>query len=89
VLRYFTSKAGLYVEVVREAIALLLERQRLADEALPATTDPLERIATSARVYLDFVAAVPHGWAGPLRTRPASRQRPRRCASTCARTTST
>jgi len=68
VLRYFTSKAALYVEVVREAIALLLERQRQADEALPAATGPLERIAVSARVYLDFVAAVPHGWAGPLRT---------------------
>jgi AcrR family transcriptional regulator len=68
VLRYFTSKAALFVEVVREAIAILLERQQQADEALPATTDPLERIAVSARVYLDFVAAVPHGWAGPLRT---------------------
>ncbi|MCO1659479.1 TetR/AcrR family transcriptional regulator [Pseudonocardia humida] len=67
VLRYFTSKAALYVEVVREAIALLLEHQRQADEALPPATDPLERVATSARVYLDFVAAIPHGWAGPLR----------------------
>jgi AcrR family transcriptional regulator len=68
VLRYFGSKAALYLDVVRGAIALLLDRQRVADEALPAGTEPLQRVAVSARVYLDFVAAFPSGWAGPLRT---------------------
>jgi AcrR family transcriptional regulator len=64
VLRYFDSKAALYVEVVESAIAMLRERQLAADDpAAPAA----ERIAASVRVYLDFVAAFPRGWAGPLR----------------------
>ncbi|WP_214402918.1 TetR/AcrR family transcriptional regulator [Pseudonocardia lacus] len=68
VLRYYGSKATLYVEVVRSAIALLLQRQRAADAALPAGTAPLDRVAASARTYLGFVAEFRHGWAGPLRT---------------------
>ena len=68
VLRYFGSKAALYVACVAAAVDLLLERQRAADEALPPDTGPYSRIAASIRVYLDFIAAFPRGWAGPLRT---------------------
>jgi AcrR family transcriptional regulator len=67
VLRYFGSKAGLYVQVVDAAIAVLLERQLAADAALGPHATPIERVAESVRVYLDFVAAAPRGWAGPLR----------------------
>jgi AcrR family transcriptional regulator len=67
VLRYFGSKAALYVEVVEAAIALLLERQLAADAALGPHVPPVERVAESVRVYLDFVAAFRRGWAGPLR----------------------
>jgi AcrR family transcriptional regulator len=67
VLRYFGSKAGLYVQVVEAAIAVLLERQRAADAALGPHAPPVERVAESVRAYLDFVAAFRRGWAGPLR----------------------
>jgi AcrR family transcriptional regulator len=62
--RYFGSKSGLYGEVVRAAIDELLRRQRAADA--PGT--PYERLATSVRVYLDFVDEAPVGWAAPLRS---------------------
>jgi AcrR family transcriptional regulator len=67
VLRYFGSKAALYVAVVEEAIALLLERLAAADAALDPGAPWTERAAGSVRTYLDFVAAFPRGWAGPLR----------------------
>lgn len=67
VLRYFGSKAALYVTVVEEAIALLLERLAAADAALDPAVPWAERVAASVRAYLDFVAAFPRGWAGPLR----------------------
>jgi AcrR family transcriptional regulator len=67
VLRYFGSKAALYVEVVEAAIAVLLARQHAADAALGPHAQPAERVAESVRVYLEFVASFRHGWAGPLR----------------------
>jgi AcrR family transcriptional regulator len=67
VLRYFGSKAGLYVQVVEVGIAVLRERQQAADAALDPAGSPAERVAESVRVYLDFVAAFPRAWAGPLR----------------------
>jgi AcrR family transcriptional regulator len=68
VLRYFGSKAALYVACVQTAVDVLLDLQAAADAALPPDTGPYPRITTSIRVYLDFIAAFPRGWAGPLRT---------------------
>ena len=66
VLRYFSSKAELYVTVVMTAIESLLEAQRDADDALDPRATPQTRLATSVTVYLDFVATRPTGWAGPF-----------------------
>jgi AcrR family transcriptional regulator len=41
-----------------------VERQEAADDP---DDDPAERVAASVRIYLDFVASFPRGWAGPLR----------------------
>lgn len=65
--RYFGSKAGLYLAVVRRAVDALVDRQLAADAALPPGTPAQTRLATSLEVYLDFVASAPQGWASPLR----------------------
>ncbi|GAB7043126.1 MULTISPECIES: TetR/AcrR family transcriptional regulator [Catenuloplanes] len=64
--RYFGSKSGLYLAVVRQSIRLLLDRQRVADTALPADATPRDRLAESVRVYLDTVAVWAVGWLAPL-----------------------
>src|SRR3954463_505891 len=54
--RYFATKSGLHLEVVRTAVESLLARQRDADAALGPHVTPHERLALSIEVYLDFVA---------------------------------
>lgn len=66
--KYFATKAGLYTEVVREAIESLLNRQYEADAALGADATARRRLARSIDVYLDFVASAPRGWAAPLQS---------------------
>lgn len=66
--RYFGSKSGLYLATVREAIRLLLDRQRIADAELPERAGPRERLAESIRVYLDTVTTWGVGWVAPLRS---------------------
>lgn len=65
--RYFATKSGLHVEVVRSAVEALLRRQRDADEALGPQATPQKRLASSIEVYLDFVTDAGEGWAAPLR----------------------
>jgi AcrR family transcriptional regulator len=64
--RYFGSKSGLYLATVREAVRLLLDRQRVADAELPGEATPRERLAESIRVYLDTVTTWAVGWVTPL-----------------------
>lgn len=64
--RYFGSKAGLYVEVIRATMATVGERQRQATAALPADATARDRVATSLSVYLDHVALAAEGWASPF-----------------------
>lgn len=68
--RYFGSKSGLYVAVVRSATDRLLERQRAADAALGPDATPRERLARSIRVYLDAIQDWSVGWTSRL-TDPA------------------
>jgi AcrR family transcriptional regulator len=64
--RYFGSKSGLYVAVVRLATDRLLERQRAADAALGAGATPRERLAESIRVYLAAIQDWSVGWTSRL-----------------------
>ncbi|WP_033344770.1 TetR/AcrR family transcriptional regulator [Catenuloplanes japonicus] len=66
--RYFGSKSGLYLATVREAVRLLLDRQRVADASLPEAATPRDRLAESIRVYLDTVTTWAVGWVTPLRS---------------------
>lgn len=66
VFHYFTSKAGLYTAVVADTVTRLADRQRAADEALPANSSARDRVRTSLLIYLDHVASHPRAWAAPL-----------------------
>jgi AcrR family transcriptional regulator len=66
--RYFGSKGGLYVAVVRAGIAKLLARQRRADIALGEAATVRERLMSTVRIYLDVVAEWSIGWLTPLRS---------------------
>ena len=66
--RYFGSKSGLYLATVREAIRVLLDRQRHADAELPADATARDRLAESIRVYLDTVTTWAVGWLAPLQS---------------------
>ena len=75
IYRYFAGKEGLYTEIVRLAIADLLDRQAAALDDLPAGVPVRDRIRTATIVYLDHIAADPAAWAMPLRqpgTEPAA-----------------
>ena len=64
--RYFDGKEDLYLEVVRQAIASLLEKQTAALEALPPGVPVRDRIRRATEVYLDVIAAAPDTWALPM-----------------------
>lgn len=64
--RYFGSKSGLYVAVVRFATDQLLERQRAADTALGPGATPRERLAETIRVYLAAIRDWSVGWTSRL-----------------------
>lgn len=71
VYRYFGSKDGLYLEVVRSAIDDLRARQVAAFAEPPGGVPARDRIRAATRVYLDHVAHHPVSWALPLQ-RPGS-----------------
>lgn len=66
VFHYFGSKAGLYQQIVTEALELLAARIRDADLALPPDTGARDRVRTSLLVYLDHIQNHPRAWASPL-----------------------
>lgn len=56
VFRYFSTKAGLYTEVVRASLADLARQQRAADDALPPTTSARDRVTAALQIQLGHVA---------------------------------
>lgn len=67
VYRYFQNKEDLYAEVVRLAIADLLDRQAAALESLPDGVPVRDRVQAATEVYLDHIADHPDVWAMPMR----------------------
>jgi AcrR family transcriptional regulator len=65
--KYFGTKADLYLEIVSDAMATLLQRQVEADAALGPGATAFQRVARSIEIYLDFITSAPEGWAAPLR----------------------
>ena len=63
VYRYFGSKAHLYVEAVRAAMAELAERQQQASGALPSAADARDRVRAQLDAYLDALSAPEQVWA--------------------------
>ncbi|MDO5534759.1 MAG: TetR/AcrR family transcriptional regulator [Propionibacteriaceae bacterium] len=61
VFHYFGSKEGLYAAVVEADLAHLADRQRAADQALPAGTTARDRVRTWVLARLDHVAAHARG----------------------------
>lgn len=66
--RYFGSKGGLYLAVVRAGIAHLFMRQRRADAALGPEVTVRARLESTVRIYLDVVAEWSVGWLTALRS---------------------
>lgn len=64
--RYFSGKEDLYAEIVRLAIADLLNRQAAALDALPPGVPVRDRVREATIVYLDHIADHPAAWATPL-----------------------
>ena len=60
--KYFTSKAGIYAQVLQRATNELAERTRQADDALPPNSSARDRVRTSILTYLDFIAERSPGW---------------------------
>ena len=60
--KYFTSKAGIYAQVLQRATDELAERTRQADDALPPNSSARDRVRTSILTYLDFIAERSPGW---------------------------
>jgi len=60
--KYFDTKAGLYAEVIRDGVAVLVARQRAAAAALPSGASARDQVRSSLIVYLDYIAAHPSGW---------------------------
>jgi AcrR family transcriptional regulator len=56
IYRYFPSKRELFLAVVDRVMRRLREE---VDAAIAGVADPLERVATAIRAYLDFFAAHP------------------------------
>jgi AcrR family transcriptional regulator len=69
--RYFAGKEDLYAEIVRLAIADLLDRQAAELRDLPPGVAVQDRVRTATGVYLDHITEHPAAWALPL-TRPGS-----------------
>lgn len=65
VYRYFESKAGLYVETLRTALAATQDRQRQAAAALPRAAEVRDRVRAHLDAYLDAVSAG-DDWAAKL-----------------------
>lgn len=70
VFHYFGSKEGLYAAVLEADLAHLADRQRAADEALPANTSARDRVRTWVLARLDHVAA--HARGSLAREEPAA-----------------
>ena len=60
--KYFTSKAGIYAQILQRATDELAERTRQADDALPPNSSARDRVRTSILTYLDFIAERSPGW---------------------------
>lgn len=63
VLRYFETKAKLYLAVWERRLEELLAAQIAADAACAPGSTPQERLVAGLRSYLDFVAERPRAWA--------------------------
>lgn len=63
VVRYFTTKANLYLTVWERRLGELLSAQVAADEACSPEATAQDRLIAGLHSYLDFVAAHPRAWA--------------------------
>lgn len=63
VLRYFETKANLYLAVWERRLEEFLRAQAIADDTLGPETSATDRLAAGLRRYLDFVAERPRAWA--------------------------
>lgn len=63
VVRYFATKANLYLTIWERRLEELLSMQVAADEACGPDATPNDRLIAGLHSYLDFVAARPQAWA--------------------------
>lgn len=63
IVRYFETKANLYLAVWERRLAELLMAQEESDASAAPDASPLARLAAGLHAYLDFVAARPRAWA--------------------------